>query len=330
MQIPNDIKELSRKKALAYHAIIKTPMPDTIKPGQIWSTYESFELPGSLHFTTDEPRIVVILVGDGTLLHSLEQIIVSPISINTKMASDRDFIIKKEFSNSPLNFDFMVEIWNETPVLKGQLKQYLGSLTDLAINYLYELYMAHLQNKDISRKLREWIGVLIVSENDPRLEFQDDEIKAVSYLAKAATAALEISIEETSAVNLLEKNWIVFNLQPIFMKPAGFISRKSVAQAASSLADESESCFIHRSSTKDGFTLELLNRHKYPYTIYFKVCNLSHNLLERPCIITVKTQITILKSDVIKLEKDITIEVGEDPQFHCDDVQIVEVAIEGD
>lgn len=108
-------------------------------------------------------------------------------------------------------------IGNETPALKGSLKNFIGSLSDETMKVLHQLYSSRLLNSDIPEILKKYTGLPIVAEDDPRLSFQNEEIDAVAYLAKAATASLELEIvEEETPVEM--PNWLTLNIVPILGK----------------------------------------------------------------------------------------------------------------
>jgi hypothetical protein len=109
-KVPYDIRELSRSQAVKFKELLNDSFEGCIEPGQVWSTHSSYQLPNGQKFQTDEPRLVVILLGTNNQSKEAETITVAPLSIHTSMASEYDFIVKQESGNSPLTFDFMVEI----------------------------------------------------------------------------------------------------------------------------------------------------------------------------------------------------------------------------
>ena len=73
--------------------------------------------------------------------------------------------------------------------------QGIGTLKHLDI-YVCIVPMLPIHITFIQAKLSHFkFGPKIYSKDDPRLKFQEEEIKAVSYLADAATAALELDID---------------------------------------------------------------------------------------------------------------------------------------
>lgn len=208
--IPEDIRKLSRQRAPAFYKIMKAPRLDQVEPGQIWSTHSHLELPDGRRFEANEARLVVILDGAGPLSESLDQITVAPVSLSINMATESDLIVSGD--NSPLKFDFIVEVWNETPTLKGHLRRFLGKLSDDAIAAMRGLYTAQLLDEAVPETLKQWVGLCIMDENDPRLAFQETEIKIIDYLAKAATAALTLEAPAQEPAPLpdhsIEPHWV--------------------------------------------------------------------------------------------------------------------------
>lgn len=330
-KVPNDISELSRLKAVNFYRKSQKSEPNELEPGQIWSTHASFRLPNNDQFQTDEPKLVVILLGSGAPSKRYESITVAPISNLTSMASEFDFIIRKdEESLSSVPFDMMIEVWNETPALKGQLRNFIGSLPDETIIFLHQLYSARLLGSEVPENLKNRIGLSIVAEDDPRLSFQEEEINAASYLANAATASLELDIvEEESPVEIL--NWLKLDIVPILGKLSNLLSNPAfpiVASAANNIDSEMEQCLIVQLEKKEKLIFELLNSRMRPYLIYLKAYSIAPEFIGRKCFVSVITKEQKYTSPIIDLREDITIEVGKDAHFRCENVESVEFAIE--
>jgi hypothetical protein len=328
LMIPEDVRKLSRQRAPAFYKIMKTPQPDQLELGQIWSTHSFLELPDGRRFEANEARLVVILEDADSLSESLDQITVGPISHSVNMATDSDLIVSE--GNSPFKFDFMVEVWNETPTLKGHLRQCLGKLSDEAVTALSALYTIQLLDEPVPETLKQWVGFRIVNEDDPRLAFQETEIKTVAYLAQAATAALTLEAPVQELVPLpddsIESRW-VFSLRPILANLLEVISSPIVAHAAGATGDV-ETYIIRQSEGDARFTFELRFRQRRPYTIYVKVHEVSPELVGRKGIVTVNTATSQWRSMPTELQVNGSIQIGEDPDFRLDQVRIVEIEIE--
>lgn len=329
-KIPKDIRELSRLKAVNFFRLSKNPIPRELEPGQIWSTHSSFQLPNGEQYQTDEPKLVIILLGSGELSRKYESITVAPLSNHISMASEYDFVNRERDENKfSIPFDFMVEVWNETPALRGQLKNFIGSLSDETMKALHQLYSSRLLNSDIPEILKKYIGMPIVAEDDPRLSFQEEEISAVSYLAKAATGSLELEIvEEETPVEI--PNWLTLNIVPILGKLSNFLKNPSsvAASAANNVDTETERCLIVQLEKNEKLIFELLNSRMRPYSIYLKAYSIAPEFIGRNCIVSVITKEQKYKSDITSLNEGIRIEVGNDSHFRIDNVESVELAIE--
>ena len=328
LMIPENIRKLSRQRAPKFYRILKTSPPGQIEPGQIWSTRSLVELRDGRHFEAGEPRLVVILDGAGRPSEFLGQITVAPVSLSIQMAAESDLIVSGD--TSPLEFDFLVEVWNETPVLKGHLKRFLGRLPDEAIAAMRSLYTAQLLNEDIPCMLAGWVGLRIMGENDSRLAFQEAEVEAVAYLARAATTALtlEMPAQESARVPAasMKPRW-VFSLRPRLAKLSEVLGRPAVAHAAGA-AEEVETYIVHQPEGDASFMFELRFRQRRPYTIYLKVHKISSELEGRKSVVIVNSPVGEWQSVPTELRTDARIQVGEDPNFRLNQVQVVEVEIE--
>lgn len=323
IMIPQDIRSLSRQRAPRFHGTLKTPQPDRIEPGQIWSTRLLLELPDGHRFETNEPRLVVILEGTGLPSELLEQITVAPLSLPIQLAAESDLIVSGDAS--PLGFDFMVEVWNETPVLKGHLRRFLGRLPDEAVAAMRSLYRAQLLDEDVPPTLAGQVGLRIMGESDSRLAFQEAEIEAAAYLAQAATAALTLEVtakEPARATPALSKSRLRLEL-PLMI---GRLPDFSIAYAAGTVGDE-DTYIVSHVGDEEHFTFELLVDRLPPYEVYLVVHQVSPELENRRCVITIQTAERELQSAPTALEVDAEIQVGRDPDFVPREGQLIKVEI---
>lgn len=180
VNIPKNIRELSRERAPEFYKRLTRQQPDQFQRGQIWSTYQSIEMPDGRRFEADEPKLLVILVADKN------DLVAAPISLQTEMATEFDLIVQS--TDGPLGFGFMIEVWNETPIIIKHLRRYLGALDDEYTELLIELHAAYLCNESVPQRVLPYVGISIRQEDDLRLEFQANEINTVEYLSRAATA----------------------------------------------------------------------------------------------------------------------------------------------
>ncbi len=325
--VPQDIRKLSRQRALKFHRILNSSLPNQIEPGQIWSTRCHFELPDGPCFETDEPRLVVILHGTGHPSEFLDPITAAPVSLSIPMATEFDLVVSG--NASPLGFDFMVEVWNETPVLEGHLRRFLGKLPDEALVALRSLYTAQLLNENVPSTLAGWVGLRSMGENDPRLAFQEAEVEAVAYLARAATAALalEMTVQESARMPAApRKLHRVLELPLRIGKLPDFGNATAVAYAAGTTGEE-DVYFVSKFGDKDYFTFELLVNRLPPYEVYLIVRQISPELGGRKCVVTVNTVEGELQSMPTELKVGAEIQVGKDPNFNPSQVKSTAVEI---
>jgi hypothetical protein len=332
-KVPENIRELSYKKTQNFYSLLNNTTPREITPGQIWSTRSYFELPNGEIFHTDEPKLVTILIGEGELFKKYEPITVAPISIHTSMASEYDFIIRKEENLHPfLPFDIMIEIWNETPTLKGHLQNFIWSLSEGTTKAINKLFSTRLLNLEISEDLLRYIGMRIIADDDPRLSFQEEEINAAAYLAKAATAILSMDIVEQVERANESLTWTKFEIVPFLGKLSTYFqnqfSETMMARAANSIDLEEERCLIVQTINKNkSFVFELLNSRSRPFLIYLKTYSVAPEYIGHNCIISVITKDQVYKSESIELYLDIKIDIGKDAHFQCEKVELVELLI---
>lgn len=325
LMIPEDIRKLSRQRAPVFYKIMKAPRPEQVEPGQVWSTHSFLDLPDGRRFEAIEARLVVILDGAGDSSEFLDQVTSAPISLSVNLASEYDLIVSGE--NSPLEFEFMVEVWNETPTLKGHLRQFLGKLSDEAIAAMRGLYTAQLLDEAIPEALKQWVGFRIMNEDDPRLAFQETEIKAVAYLAEAATVALTLEmVTQGSAESLtdLVKPYLRLELPLVFAKLPAF--GPAVVFAAGKTQDE-DAYIISYDGDEGQFTFELLVDRLPPYEVYVLAHQISAELKARTCVVTVLTAEGELQSVPSALEAGVEIQVGNDPNFTPREGDLINVAI---
>ena len=324
IKIPYEIRELSRQKALTFHKVINSPTPEKVTAGQIWSTKSKFELPDGRRFETEEPRLIFVFQADYNRAEAYKHVVGFPISVSTEMASIYDCILPKEESN--LDFEFMIEVWNETPVLVGQLSRYVGALSEHQTAQVQELYFSYFHGDVISAGFNLTIGSQIYGESDPRFAFQEKEIFAVSYLANAATAALELDDVPEEEGTKINGNWHKFEFEPFFAKLSGIFKNRETAFAAT--FEEEERFLIHNPSPEYGFTFELLSRKRPPYIIYIEVLKVSPELLGHTCMVSVKAEFKSWNSKMCTLLENSIIEVGQDPEFRREEVDTVELEVE--
>jgi hypothetical protein len=323
--IPEVIRELSRERAPRFYNSQKKIMPtNTVEVGQIWSTFSRLELPSLPETSTDEPRLVVILTGAGSISNKLEQVSVAPISVMTWAATDLDLLVPE--AESSLTYRFMVEIWNQTPALKAHLRSYVGKLSEAALTALRSIHIARLVDEDLPPIVRAWTGVPLMGENDIRINFQRTEIEALEYLANVATAA--IFAEVTEPVSAPTERQAVkrrFESVPRFGNLTDFLKAPKRALAATTITGDDMIIFYE--DAQNLFVFQLLETRRESL-VYLVVHGLSPNLEGQTGVVTLITDDGAIHSDPAELRKDAEVEIGRIKRFDRNKVRNVIVEVQ--
>jgi hypothetical protein len=210
--LSQEIRQLYTGRPDIFRAVLKTPPPGQLVRGQIWSTKGFLQLPNGQRFETEEPRIVVI-IDEISSTERLEQFRAVLLSVDVSMASEFDLIVPA--SESSLKFDFMIEVWNEIPVLGTHLKHCLGTLSPEYNELLHTLYKSHMLGERVLA-FEGQVGPPLMGEADIRFTFQEVEIRAAEYLAQAAGAAASYAETITSATPAITtaQQVLIPNVQP--------------------------------------------------------------------------------------------------------------------
>jgi hypothetical protein len=164
--------------------------------GQIWTTkLLNDRLDGA---SEDLPaRIVVILdSGQQPAESAVSSVVSAPISTDVEFRSDRDLLVDE--SESPLGYEFMVEVWNEVAMLRNQLGRCVATLSSPIDRRLGLLYRSHLGLDTDLVELGRHIGPPIVHRDDPRVAFQEREIEACEHLRRPLLALARDEAAEES------------------------------------------------------------------------------------------------------------------------------------
>lgn len=152
-----------------------------VQLGDIYMSREEIYVP-SLGFRLPVGRarpLVVLGNSTGSLRPDLPDVQIAPISIRVDMATDLDLVCGAE--DGPLKTEFIVEVWNGRPMLVANLGERLGELSDRARSRLVDLHNAMHTGAAVPD---EWRGPAVTDDDDPRLEFQRDELRAAAYLSE--------------------------------------------------------------------------------------------------------------------------------------------------
>lgn len=323
-QAPEVIRGLSRERAPQFYNLTqKIPQPTIVETGQIWSTYSSLNLPGLAESISDEPRLVVILTGTGNVAVRHEHVTAAPISLMTWAATDFDLLIPD--GESPLPYRFMVEVWNETPVLKAHLRAYLGKLSERAISVLRSIHVARLVDEDLPANAKVWVGLPLMGESDARIAFQEAEVEAVEYLANLATAALFAELTSWAPSVQLIRRRQRFEIKPVFGSIVDYLkgSQRALASSTSPSAD----VIISNTEGGETFVFELLERRRES-RVYLAVHDLSPSLEGKICVITLVLAEGEIRSEPTELRQNAEIQIGKVPNFDKHKIVRVEIEVE--
>jgi len=319
--IPEIIREISRERAPQFFNLTrKVPPPKIIEIGQIWSTQSTLMLPEIGEVITEEPRLIVILSTSEDTGLFYDQVTAVPISMMIWAATNFDLLVP--IPESSLPYQYMVEVWNETPVLRAHLRTYIGKLSDNAVKVMRSVHLSLLLDENLPQKAQEWVGLPIIEENDLRVAFQEAEVEAVQYLANAATAALFADLPSPVAEPARKKR---FQVQPVFSNVEKFLkgSRRAFAAGHSTTSD----IVVSTSSGEDAFVLQILERRRETL-IYALVHEVSPSLEGLSFVITVVLREQEIRSVTAIMRTDEQITIGNVLRFDKNDIVLVNIDFE--
>jgi hypothetical protein len=178
---------LSAEDAAHFGELLRSPQPSTYAPGQIWSTTATVEAHQDPAASVPLPGHLVVVLGvDTEPTGGLSVVTTAPISLET--AYQGSFDLKVKAAESPLGYDFMVELWNELQLETEQLQWCLGALEQTVQSYVARLYQAFLGESIDLSSLEDRIGPAILAPNDPRALFQEREIESCDPLRRPVLA----------------------------------------------------------------------------------------------------------------------------------------------
>ena len=181
-EVPAHITELARQRSRKSLDAMQDSPPDKIAFGQLWSISAVGQ--ADPENASGVPRIVVILSEPGSDDLPFSSVVVAPISLELDFLSQYDLAVLKE--ESPLGYQFMIELWNQSTTLVSQLRSYRGALADDLEQCLRLLNRAYLGLEEDVDALAGRIGWPILHESDPRGVFQAREIEECRYLREPA------------------------------------------------------------------------------------------------------------------------------------------------
>lgn len=130
-------------------------------------------------------------------------VVVAPVSTEIESASDSDLILDDD---ETLGYPAIVEVWNHGTVLSDQLVERIGVLSEQERRSLDALYEAVLDGEATPAGIP--VGLEIVSDDDPRAIFQEEESeRARPFWQPAARLYAERPAEEPSLGAML-REWL--------------------------------------------------------------------------------------------------------------------------
>ena len=191
--VPEDIRRLFAERSTHFRKLMALSghgRPGVPAYGEIWTT--KLDVDDSSEFADSGivPRIVIVFVAEAeSSVGELSHLVVVPVSLDIAYQTNLDLLVLEE--ENPLGYRFMIEVWNEVPMLGGQLGRYLGALPQPIKRYLGLLYQAHLGVEVDLSEFAERLGPAIRHSADPRVRFQGEEIEACAYLRRPLLERVE-------------------------------------------------------------------------------------------------------------------------------------------
>ncbi|MDP3975004.1 MAG: hypothetical protein Q8P88_01815 [Candidatus Jorgensenbacteria bacterium] len=190
LRLPAHLKEVYLKNLERWRKIESLPQPpkDSARFGQIWSTEFRYKFHDGREKEVDETRFVLVLSDTkGSLLETMRDVRVVPLSYESEEASELDLILSQEVN--PLGFEGMLEFWNTAQVFTCNLGRFLGEISDeQTLDQIEKLWKESL---GLERSVPgAKTGTLITSSTDSRLDFQSEERRKTEYLREPVEYAL--------------------------------------------------------------------------------------------------------------------------------------------
>lgn len=177
---PQDV--LDRLRQLKSAQEPEHPMPDKVEKGQIWSTSPVMRDMNGLELGSVSMAVPVLVVSADNPNFSVRNIIrVIPISFDVDFVFEGESLVLDE--TSPRPYPILLEIFNETPMLAGNLMEYKGRLTSEDMDKVDTLRRGFLDFED-----RE--------HDDEYLAWKKNEFRLTSYLAAPVNESLWAESQE--------------------------------------------------------------------------------------------------------------------------------------
>ncbi len=142
--IPEDLKHMFAQRSQQFQQLLHLARPEKYQFGQIWTTkLWDEDQSGSSQENDVSPRIIALLENESDSSVLGEPFLVAaPISVDIAYRSSYDLLVFEQ--ESPLDYPFMIEVWNPVTPLHSQLVRYLGTMQQPLKGFLGLVYQAHL------------------------------------------------------------------------------------------------------------------------------------------------------------------------------------------
>ena len=175
----NDIKNVVVSSEVKEKNIFQLKSRPKTKKGQIWLCKQQYFDAFGNEIIGNSPYLVFV-VSDVDKFANENFIRIQPISPFTEFVADDELLIKDD---SVIGFDFIVETWNEQPILTELLDEFVGNL-DIETLKIDETELSLSKNKK---------------------EFRKAEIRNTAYLSQSIKSLIEfeeLSEEKTIFLNI--------------------------------------------------------------------------------------------------------------------------------
>ncbi len=258
--IPEDLKHMFAQRSQQFQQLLHLARPEKYQFGQIWTTkLWDEDQSGSSQENDVSPRIIALLENESDSSVLGEPFLVAaPISVDIAYRSSYDLLVFEQ--ESPLDYPFMIEVWNPVTPLHSQLVRYLGTMQQPLKGFLGLVYQAHLGVQVDLGEVAQHLGPAILQPSDPRVHFQEQEIEACDYLRRPLLELLKreekraLEADRTRPVVLFQKELPVQHGQPPLSQ-----QKASLPLAAADARTQVQSYFIYTRSA-DGEIIARMNR----------------------------------------------------------------------
>ena len=166
---PVDSTRLAWLKQKKRKTFTSPPAPVKLEKGQVWISNSNVRGAGGRYIDTVEYAYPVIIVDPGSGTMTFDNLIrVVPLSVDTDFSWPGHSLLL--LPSNPVGYSCLVEIFNERPMLAGNLKSYCGILSS-----------EDLQN--FSRERQKWLSGDVVEPDAEIKDWEARELQLADYLS---------------------------------------------------------------------------------------------------------------------------------------------------